>query len=120
MRDNYSMAKKTKVLPRLKGQHKPTFIRAWRKHQGLTLEQLSERVDMTPGNLSEIERGQTAYTQPTLEALADALQTDAASLLMRDPTDPEGIWSVWDQAKQGERRAIVELAKTLLRTGTGG
>jgi hypothetical protein len=36
---------------------------------------------------------------------------------MRDPTDPDAIWSIWDQAKPGQRRQIVEIAKTLVKTG---
>src|SRR5262245_21332200 len=87
-----------------------TFIRQWRKHRGLTLEQLAERLEMTPSHLSMLERGERGYTQETLEALSEALQTDTASLLMRDPTDPDAIWSVWDQAKPGERRMIVDIA----------
>jgi transcriptional regulator with XRE-family HTH domain len=73
---------------------------------------------MTHASLSRLERGLQPYSQGLLEALAVALQTDAASLLIRDPTDPEGIWSVWDQASPSERRQIVEIAKTLIRTGT--
>jgi hypothetical protein len=65
-----------------------------------------------------LERGLRGYTQDMLEALAEALTTDPASLLMRDPSDPEAIWSIWDQAKPGERRRIVEVAKALIRTGT--
>jgi len=63
-----------------------------------------------------LERGQRGYTQETLEAVASALQTDVASLLMRDPTDPDAIWSIWDQAKPSQRRQIVEIAKTLVKT----
>jgi hypothetical protein len=37
---------------------------------------------------------------------------------MRDPTDPEGIWSIWDQAKAAQRRTIVEIAKTIAKTGS--
>jgi transcriptional regulator with XRE-family HTH domain len=95
-----------------------TFIRQWRKHRGLTLEQLAARLQMTPSHLSMLERGLRGYTQDMLEALAEALTTDPASLLMRDPSDPEAIWSIWDQAKPGERRRIVEVAKALIRTGT--
>lgn len=95
-----------------------TYIREWRKHRGLTLEKVADRLDMTPGHISMLERGQRGYTQETLEAVASALQTDVASLLMRDPTDPEAIWSIWDQAKPGQRRQIVEIAKTLVKTGT--
>jgi hypothetical protein len=65
-----------------------------------------------------LERAQRGYTQETLEAIAHALQTDVASLLMRNPAADEGLWSVWDQAKPGQRRQIVEIAKTLIKTGT--
>lgn len=95
-----------------------TYVRQWRQHRQLTLEQLAARLDMTASHLSMLERGQRGYTQETLEALAEALQTDPASLIMRNPADADAIWSVWEQAKPGERRQIVEIAKTLIRTGT--
>lgn len=95
-----------------------TYIRQWRHHRGLTLEKLADRLDMTPSHVSMLERGQRGYTQDTLEAVAAALQTDVASLLMRDPSDPEAIWSIWDQAKPSQRRQIVEIARTLVKTGT--
>ena len=96
-----------------------TYIREWRKHRELTLEQLAERLEMTASMVSMLERGQRGYTQETLEALANALRTDVPSLLMRDPSDPDAIWSIWDQAKPGERRQITEIAKTLIRTRNG-
>lgn len=95
-----------------------TFIKEWRKFRHLTQEQLAERVDMSHGNVSLIERGLQNYTQETLEAFADALRCEPADLLMRDPTDPEAIWSLWDKAKPGERKMIVDIAKTVLKTGT--
>lgn len=101
-----------------KRQRAKTFIRQWRHHRGLTLEKLAGRLEMTASHLSMLERGKRGYTQDMLEALADALATDPASLLMRDPTDPEAIWSIWDQAKPVERRQIIELAQVLIRTGT--
>lgn len=95
-----------------------TFIREWRQYRHYTLQRLAGRVGMTAGNLSHIERGLTPYNQGTLEALAKALQTDPASLLMRNPRDPEGIWSIWEQAKPGVRQQLVEIGKTLVKTGT--
>lgn len=95
-----------------------TFIREWRQFRQLTLEQLADRLEMTASHLSMLERGQRGYTQDTLEQIADSLLTDTASLLMRNPQDPDAIWSIWDQAKPGQRRQIVEIAKTLIKTGT--
>ena len=106
------------VVSRLKRPYRPTFIRNWRAHRNLTLAQLAQRIGTTHATLSRIERGLQPYNQLLLEAIAEALQTDPASLLMRNPDDPEGIWSVWENAKEGQRRQIVEIAKTLVKTGT--
>jgi DNA-binding Xre family transcriptional regulator len=103
---------------RQRQQFRRTYIRQWREHRGLTLERLADRVGMTAGNLSQLERGNQGYTQNTLENLAHALQTDVASLLMRDPSDSEGLWSIWDQAQPGERKMLVDIAKTVIKTGT--
>lgn len=95
-----------------------TFIKEWRVFRKLTQEQLAERIGMTPGNLSLIERGLQNYTQETLEGLADALECSPADLLARHPSDPDGIWEVWDKANPRERRQIVEVARAILKTGT--
>ena len=91
------------------------FIREWRKAQDLTLEQLAERVGMTHGTLSRIERGKTAYTQPVLEALAEALGTDPASLIMRDPSKP-GIWDIWDQIPATERDQAIKVLEAFKKS----
>lgn len=82
-------------------------------------EALGERLETSGASISRIENGTQPYTQDTLEALADALMTDPASLLMRNPDDPEAIWSLWDAAKPGERKMIVDIARTVTKTGTG-
>jgi transcriptional regulator with XRE-family HTH domain len=106
------------VRPLPKRRRRLTYIRAWREHRHLTLEQLADRIGITHASLSRIERGLQDYTQKHLEALAEALDTDAASLLMRNPGDPEAIWSVWDQAKQAQRPQLIEVLKTLIKTGS--
>jgi DNA-binding Xre family transcriptional regulator len=115
---NLRMAQRAKKGQRLKGQFHRTFIRQWREHRGLTLERLADRVGMTAGNLSQLERGNQGYVQNTLEAIAHALQTDTASLLMRDPSDSESLWTIWGQAKPGERQMLMDIAKTVVKTGT--
>jgi transcriptional regulator with XRE-family HTH domain len=37
-----------------------TYIREWRKHRGLTLGEVADRLDMTPGHISMLERGHAA------------------------------------------------------------
>ena len=113
------------------------YLRAWRKAAGLTLEQTAERVErlsesranasastraisMTHATLSRVERGKLPYSQGLLELLAEIYQTDRASLIMRDPADPEGLWSIWEQLRPTERVQAIEVMKALTRTGTGG
>src|SRR3990167_277215 len=110
-----SVSVMTRRKRELRRARRRTFIRHWREHRGLTQDQLSERLDMSKAQLSRIENGVQPYSQDFLEACAEALATDPASLLMRDPSDAEGIWSVWDQAKVAERRQIVEVARVITK-----
>lgn len=97
----------------------PTYIRAWRKERGLTLERLRERMGqlsdvwITKTSLSRIERGEQPYSQPILEAIAEALETEPASLLMRDPGQPEMIWSIWDRIEPAKRTDALRVLEAL-------
>jgi transcriptional regulator with XRE-family HTH domain len=95
-----------------------TFIKQWREYRELTQDQLAERLETSKASISRIESGQQAYTQDFLEACAEALRTDPASLLMRDPTDDEAVWSLWDKAKIGERQMIENIVRSVVKTGT--
>ena len=101
-------------MPKLK-KFRPTCIRQWRHYRGLTLETVAERIDMTPGLVSLVERGLRGYTQDTVEALASAMRTNPAALLTRDPTDPKAIWGIWDKAKPSQRKQIMEAAIKLVK-----
>ena len=100
---------------------RPHFIKQWRKFRGLTQAQLADRMEMSPASISQIETRKQDYTQETLERLAAALMCEPADLLIRDPSDPEGIWSLWDRAKPGQRKQILAVVEGLLKaTGTDG
>jgi hypothetical protein len=34
---------------------------------------------------------------------------------MRDPQQAEDIWTLWDKARPGERKLIIDLAKTIVK-----
>lgn len=105
-----------------KKQLRKTFLRQWRQHRDKTLVQIAEELHMTHGQLSRIERGLQPYNQELLERLADLYHCDVVDLLIRDPSEPTSIWSIWDRAKPGERRQISDVAEALIngRTGTNG
>ena len=112
------MAKR--VVPRFKkpAVRRRIFLKQWREFRGLTQEQLADRVGWSVGNVSQLERGLQGYSQEGLEALAEALQCDPGQILTVDPTGDDAIWLIWERAKPGERQMIVELAKTVVKTGT--
>lgn len=99
---------------------RPTFMRQWRQHRGKTLVQVAEELHVTHGYLSKVERGRQPYNQELLERLAGLYLCEPVDLLIRDPSEPESIWSLWEQAKPGQRRQIENVAAALLKTGTGG
>ena len=108
-----------RVRPRPKGpRFRPTFMRQWREYREMTLERAGEAVGMSHAQLGRIERGLQPYNQALLEALAELYRTDAASLIMRDPSN-DTIWSLWDQAKEGQRQEIEKYAEFVVKSRTG-
>ena len=99
---------------------KPHYIREWRKHRGLTQEQLAERIGIARSYLTKIERGSRRYDQPFLEAAAEALRCEPGDIIMRDPTAADSIWSVWETLPPAQRLQAVAVIKALRSTGTDG
>jgi transcriptional regulator with XRE-family HTH domain len=93
------------------------FIRQWRKHRGLTLEQLAERIGMSHQNLGKIERGKVPYNQTLLEALSEELNCELLDLVIRDPASTEPIMSIWATLDAVQKRQILEIIQTLQRPG---
>ena len=82
------MPRKTSAAPRPALQ--PHKLKAWRVHAGLTqaemVEELAKRnVTISEGQLSRIENLKSPYLQYIVEAWADVVQTDTASVLSRSP-----------------------------------
>lgn len=100
-------------------RQQPHFVREWREFRGLNQVQFAERIGITQGQLSKIENGKRHYDQEFLERAALELRCSPADLIVRNPQDPEGIWSVWDQLQPVQRVQLVEIGKTL-KTGTDG
>ena len=67
-------------------------------------------------------QSRSSEQQETLEALADALMCEPADLIMRDPTSPDPIWSVWDRVPSTKRndalRVLAAFAEDSAKTGT--
>lgn len=104
---------------RPKRARRRTFIKEWREYRQLTQDALAERLKTSKASISRIEGGTQAYTQDFLEACADALRIDPASLIMRDPTDEGAMWSLWNQAEEAERDDTAKYLEFRVKTRTG-
>lgn len=91
-----------------------TFFRAWRKKRRMTLEQAAEKAGMTAGNISAMERGAQGYTQDGLESLSDAYGVPPGWLTDVDPASVSDILPIWERAKPGDRKKIVDIAETIV------
>lgn len=104
--------------PHPKPQPLPLFLKSWRKHRDLTQQQLAERLGMSDATISRIEKGAQNWDQAFLQAAADVLRCEPVDLLIRDPMEPDSLWSIYGQLTPPERRQAVEVIKTLKRTGS--
>lgn len=97
------------------GKRRRHFIAQWRRYQNLSQDRLAEQLGISKATLSRIENGIIPYSQDFLEACAEALRCEPADLIMRDPTMPEPIWSVWESVPPAERPKVIEVLKAFWR-----
>lgn len=104
----WGMEKRKRVLRR-------TFIREWREYMGLTQVQLANRLEGVIGqsNLSRLERGEYAYTQGTLEAIAEALGCEPADLIGRLPGAPHELTLLVNRLSPEAKAKAIEIIKVL-------
>lgn len=79
---------------------RPPFLKEWRKHRDLTQERMAERIGVSVGLVSMIERGDRQYTQAYLEAAAEALETTPDRLLRINPLDPSSDETIFEQIRR--------------------
>ena len=94
-------------------------IRDWRKFRGLTQEQLAGRLGVVTSSVSQLETGKQGYSQPMLEAIADALGCEPADLLNVDPFKEGEVVDLMRLLNQtGNRDMAIRVLKSM--TGTDG
>jgi transcriptional regulator with XRE-family HTH domain len=98
----------------------PNFLRQWRERAGMSQAELAEVVNTTSSVIHYLETGERALSAKWLRRLAPALDTTPGMILDHDPKDLEAdILDIWSRADLREKRQISEIAKTLIKTGTG-
>jgi transcriptional regulator with XRE-family HTH domain len=106
-----------------KRTYKPTYIKQWREHRGLSLRRLADRLEVEDENgkaisyvsINRIEKGLQPYSQPILEAIAHALSVEPVDLLSVDPTKEGEVVDLMDLLRGRDpdlvRRVIEALPK---------
>lgn len=95
---------------------RPTFLKAWRKHRGYSLERAGEEIGVDHSTLSKMERGKIPYNQQLLEKAAEVYGCEPSDLLRFDPSLPRDVdvFDMYERAPPQTQRII----KSILRTGT--
>jgi transcriptional regulator with XRE-family HTH domain len=92
---------------------RPTFVRQWRQHRGLTQKELADRLETSAASISRLEKGDQPYSQETLEAIADALDCEPQDLISHEP-GTDAMRALWEQANPDDRETITGLARAIL------
>lgn len=100
-------------------------IRAIRKSQNLTIDELAEKCDFQSPYLSDVERGERNITLQTLNKILDALEVDPGSVLV--PLSIEETTEIKEELKQlflnvledkdeNELRMLLNISKEIFNT----
>jgi len=111
--------------------YRRTYIKEWRQRRGLSLRRLAERLEQTPGgdllishaSIGRIEKGQQPYSQPILEAIAEALGVSASMLLEVDPDKDGDVIDITlrlNKAPPELRQQAIDILQALLQPARTG
>ena len=91
-------------------------IKREREKAGYTQERFSEIIDMTPNNLSAVERGVAGVSLKTLRRICEALKVSADDLLFgqREKSDGESLIRKLERLDARQMRIVQEVLSALL------
>lgn len=93
------------------------YLKEWRKHRKLTLQQVAARLETSPSVLSDLENGKSRMNDDWMAGLAWAYQIEPVDLL-KDPAMPTRD-ELLAMGTPDQLRAAMQLIKTM-KTGTDG
>jgi transcriptional regulator with XRE-family HTH domain len=93
------------------------YLRAWREKEGLTQEELADKVGTNKAVISLLENEKRPLSSKWLRKFADALGTTPGRILDVDPAEVSAeILDIWDHIKSEDRPRAVRILRSL--TGT--
>jgi transcriptional regulator with XRE-family HTH domain len=100
--------------------YRKTYLRQWRIKKGLSLRRLASRMESEPGvqlishaQLQRIEVGEQPYSQPILEAAAEALGITVGMILDVSPDKEGDVIDLLKYLKGTKRDQAIEYLRFL-------
>jgi transcriptional regulator with XRE-family HTH domain len=94
--------------------HSPKhFIREWRRHRGLTQDELANAIRVDRTYLNKIERGKRRYIPSVLEAMAETLGCAPGDLISRRPDQTSEIEALYMSLSAEDRSRAIAVLKTV-------
>lgn len=114
-RDTIAFMKKS-----VQGQH---YIKQWRKKRGISLRKLAARLETEVGgdplisyaSLNRIEKGEQPFSEPILNAVADALAVTRSMLLEMDPEKEGHVVDLLNKMDRPTRDQAVRMLELMAR-----
>lgn len=98
----------------------PHYLREWRKHKGLTQQQLADAVDTSKSQISELERYNLQLSPKWLRKLAPVLGIQQGYILDHHPDDLDNdIVDIWARIPERDREQAARVLRSFAPTGTG-
>jgi transcriptional regulator with XRE-family HTH domain len=89
------------------------FIREWRRHRGLTQDELANAIRVDRTYLNKIERGKRRYLPSVLEAMAETLDCAPGDLISRSPEHSSELETLYLSLNEEDRSRAIAVLKTV-------
>lgn len=97
----------------------PNHLRAWRKFNRLTQQELADQLGTAKSVISDLERGVVQLSDKWLRRLAPVLKTQPGHILDYDPSEVDSdIIDIWANIDLRDREQAVRVLRSFVKTGT--
>lgn len=108
-----------KYIERMDENRPPHYLKEWRKHRGMTQEQLAAAVGTSKSQISELERYNLQLSPKWLRKLAPVLDVQQGHIIDHSPDDLDNdIIDIWARIPERDRLQAARVLKSFTRTGT--
>lgn len=91
------------------------YLREWRAHKNMTIEDLATAAELSVGSVSNIETGKQKTSMDSLQRLAKALGIARGMLIEIDPTEEPQLWAAYIGATATQRGEIARVAAEIVK-----